>query len=418
MWRFQGLWVCIIGCIQSTVGSGFSSMGWTVFVRVFINTFGWTAAMMGALGSVNRMVDMVTAPLLGWTVDRFGPRWASSTWLSFLPIGWVLMYFMTDYWQLYIIYSVCINAGLMGLMRVSWTAAVRWWVQRRAMAIGIIALGGGAGGILAPVTVMLVEVYGWRNTALWLAAISLVFCVLVGLFYPSGFPQDYGLYPDNMTPEERQRRTATRRVTAQFAELTTAQALRTRAFWYLVLGGAFAGLAGGALVLFQNIRMGAAGYSMMAAAAFYAFNRMVTYVGRIWVTLFGDWVGARMEPRFILGACYISICLGMVFFAIGTVDWHYYTWAILHGVAMGTTVPYLGYVMGAYFGSQGFGLILGLRISFSAVGGMVSPLLVGWLVDLREGDWTFPFLLLAGFYLLAAYFYTMATPPKQPTPQR
>lgn len=415
IWRFPGVWVCVAGMIQGIVGYGISSYGWTVFVRIFMRDFGWTAAMMGAVSSVGRITGVFAYPLGGWTTDRIGPRWASIIWLATLPVGWILVFFTTAYWHLFIAYSLFLQAGVGGgLYRVSWTGAVRWWVQRRAMGIGIITLGGGFGGPLIPLTALVVESLGWRQSALWLAGVSFIILTGVAFLYVSGFPEDYGLYEDNMTPEERERRVAGRRVTAQFATLSTAEALKTQAFWLIALGGAFASLAGGATGTFQNIRMGAVGYSLVAAAAFYGFNRIMTYVGRLSVTLLGDWISSRMQPRFVIGLSYVGVGIGMFFFAIGSADWHYYAWAIINGSFSGVITPYLGYIIGAYFGRQAFGLIYGLRTSLTAFGGMISPLLVGWLVDARKGDWVFPFLLLTGFYTGAAIFYSLATPPKQP----
>lgn len=402
--------------IQALAGYGFVTYAWTVYVRIFIKEFGWTTTMMGALTTVGRINGMWAYPLGGGMTDRWGPRWVSMGWLTVMALGWVGVYFMTDYWQLYIFYSLLLYATVSGgLYRISYTAANRWWAQRRAMGIGIITLGGGFGGVvIIPIVAILIEAQGWHSVTLWIALLTLILCVPIGLLYPSQMPEHYGLYVDNMAPEDIQSRTSGRRVTAQFAELTTQEALRTSAFWLLTIGGSFVGLAGGAVTIFQNSRMGAVGYSTVEAAVFYAFNRTMTYVGRFGVTFFGDWFSARLQPRFILGGCYIFIGGGMLFFAIGTVDWHFYVWAVFYGVFSGVITPYLGYIFGAYFGRGAFGLIYGIRTSVAAIGSAISPLLVGYLVEMRKGDWIFPFLLVTAFYAVGAVLYAMAKPPKQP----
>lgn len=419
--RYPGVWTMVAGLIQSAVGYGGPYYGWSVFVPTLIEEFGWSRTLMGLLASGGRFFGIVAFPLGGWSTDTFGPRWASIAWLNAMALGWFALIYVTEYWQLMLVYSILLygpTAG--GLYRVSWTAANRWWVDRRAMALGFISLGSVLGPVfmLAPLALM-IEAYGWRTTALIAAAVTFVLCNGAAFLYPSHMPEHYGLFTDNRTPEERRRLAASgRRRPPSYGEWTPGQTLRTLSFWMLCLGGFWAAMAGGPIPLFQNLRMTAQGYSKVMAAAMYSFNRGMTWVGRGGVMLFGDWVAVRVPVRYSIGIAYLGRAVGNLFFALATKLWHYYAWAIVDGCFSGVATPYLGYIFGAYFGRASFGLIYGLRSSFSALGGIVSPPLVGYLSDMRAGDWVLPFALLTVGFLLAAASYSLATPPKRPEAEK
>lgn len=141
--RFPGWWTIIAGAVQASVGYGWRTYGWTVFVRFFRRDLEWTSAMIGLLSSVGRITNIPAAPAGGWSADNWGPRYASAIWLTAMSLGWVWCALMQNYWEAFIFYSVILyGTGAGGLYRISYTAANRWWMDRRAMAIATIALGG------------------------------------------------------------------------------------------------------------------------------------------------------------------------------------------------------------------------------------------------------------------------------------
>lgn len=234
-------------------------------------------------------------------------------------------------------------------------------------------------------------------------------------------PEHYGLYVDNLSPEQRRERAereAARRgqrvrVRPMLADITVRQAMTSWTFWALVLGAGFAAFAGGPLGIFQNIRMGALGYTTLEAAAYYSGNRACTYIGRGLVLVIGDRAAERVPIRYLVAGCYIFRCIAMFIFAFGTLPWHFYLWAFLDGTFAGVLTPIIGVLMGAYFGRQAFGTIYGLRLAVSGLGGLVSPTLTGWIADVAT--WDLAFAIVAGFFLGAVLFYALAWPPKQQT---
>lgn len=429
--RFGGTWAIVAGLVQAFVGYGWYYYGWTVFVRLFMKELGWSAAMVGGFSSFARITGIWAPILAGFHVDsmaRFcGPAWGTAIWLGLgFTVGWAWLARMTAYWQGFIIYGILIyGAGVGGLYRMNYTAANRWWMDRRAFAIAAITLGGGFGGVvMLPYIAVACETWGWR-TAAWIASLTnLIFCVVVAPLYPKFMPERYGLYMDNVPPEERRRRAeerAARRGTRvvmrpPLQDITVGQALRSFTFWCLVTSGAVIAIGAAPLSIFQNARMGALGYSTVEAAQFYSLTNMMTYVGRFTVMFFGDWLTARFPPRFLMASIYVLLALGLLIFGLGTATWHFYAWAVIYGIGFGLSVPYYAVLMGAYFGRGAFGTIYGLRVGIPAPFGIVAPTLAGWLADVY--GWVWPFVLAAAAYTVGLIILCFAVPPKEQLRER
>ena len=62
-------------------------------------------------------------------------------------------------------------------------------------------------------------------------------------------------------------------------------------------------------------------------------------------------------------------------------------------------------------GRHNAGAVSGVMNSLGQVGGMVSPYLLGWLLE-RSGSWTLPLLLSAAYYLVSAALWFWIDPEK------
>jgi nitrate/nitrite transporter NarK len=60
-------------------------------------------------------------------------------------------------------------------------------------------------------------------------------------------------------------------------------------------------------------------------------------------------------------------------------------------------------------GKQNAGAVAGTMNSFGQIGGMVSPFLLGWLLE-KRGSWTLPLLISAGYYGLSAALWLVIDP--------
>lgn len=266
--------------------------------------------------------------------------------------------------------------------------------------------------------------FALEGTALVAGITIFVVSIPIALLYPSFMPERYGLYPDNVTPEERREqaeRTVVRRgrrsvMRPPLQDLTVGQALRSFSFWMLVIAGGGESVGTAPLTTFQNARMGAVGYSSTAAALFYSFSNSMSFVGRFAATFFGDWVSARIPVRYPMAIIWVFMGIGLAIFGFATNDLGFYAWAVLYGVFRGASLVYYPNLMGAYFGRQAFGTIYGLRVGITSITGMAAPTLLGWAAD--EYGWTTAFYVAGAFSILGGLLTTLAVPPKEQARER
>jgi MFS family permease len=193
----------------TTVGSTAPSRGWVLVLALAVGqliswgtTFysfplvidpmtaelGWqrtTAYMAPAFGLV---MQAFCAPLAGFWMQRHGGR-VSMTIGSFAVAASILAWSaVSEPWQLLAAW------GVMGMAQafVLYESAFTVVAQRKALDFGrsvgaITLLGGLAGTVFVPGTQLLVELFGWRQAVLCLAAINLaVPMILHALLVPSG----------------------------------------------------------------------------------------------------------------------------------------------------------------------------------------------------------------------------------------
>lgn len=377
--------------------------------------------MMGALASAQRANGIWMHPFVGWFGDYFGPRWAVGVGLCFITACWAGFPFVTEYWHLYITFATLLTFGMsMGLMRGPQIAIVRWWIDRRALALGIRSLVEGLSGVVGlPLVAIFIDAYGWQAGAWLFAFMTFVLSMPLVPLYPHHMPQDYGFYPDNLTPEMRrqkaEREAAKRgvevRVRPELVDITIGEAIRDRSFWMLVLAIGTMMIGAAPLMIFQNARMGALGYSVVEAAAFYSYQQISSYIGRVTVTFFGDSLALKFPVRLVMAVIFYLQAVGLALFGVGTTPIWFFAWALMHGIAAGANPIWNSMLMAAYFGRGAFGTVFGVRIALTSVIGAIAPVLMGWLADVY--GWTVPFLWATFAYTLGGTLMLFATPPKK-----
>ena len=68
------LWILLgAAFLTFSIGAGFMH-AYTVFLLTFVEVFGWSRAQVSIAYSVAQFVSGFSSPLVGWLVDRLGPR--------------------------------------------------------------------------------------------------------------------------------------------------------------------------------------------------------------------------------------------------------------------------------------------------------------------------------------------------------
>jgi MFS transporter, OFA family, oxalate/formate antiporter len=138
---------------------------WTLFTGPLNKVMGTTLAEIQITFSVLIVVSTFFSPFLAFMVDRFGPRLLFSVGAVMSGGSWVLSAFATNVWTIYFTYGIIggIGLGIIGVGVVG--LIVRWFPDRRGLAVGVVQAGFGFGPVFTsfPINSM-INASGYQHT--------------------------------------------------------------------------------------------------------------------------------------------------------------------------------------------------------------------------------------------------------------
>ena len=249
---FYGWWMVIASTIMSFFADGSFFYGFTVFFNPIRQNFGWSAAITSIAFSIQRVAMGLLSPVVGFLVDRVGPRRLMLFGWSMFGLGFLLTGRINSLWAFYGAFLVITLGMSFGFFLVMNTTVANWFIKKRSRAMTIISAGMASSGMLVPLLAFLVDKFDWR-TSLTIVGVTLWTVGLPLSLVMRHRPAQYGLLPDGergMEPDEEDSvlsaGPAGEAVEPDSAiGFTAREALRTRAFWLLA-----------AISFFQQIGMG------------------------------------------------------------------------------------------------------------------------------------------------------------------
>src|SRR6202011_825595 len=168
----RSAWLTLGGAFTAFTLSAALMHSYPVYLVAFIAEFGWSRAETSIAYSVSQLVAGVSSPLVGFLVDRLGPRRLLLIGGGLLVAGLFASAFVTALWQIILLYGIVMTVGANCLGLVVFVPMLsRYFVRRRGMAISIVQSANGiARGISAPLVQLLISLIGWRTTYLVQAA--------------------------------------------------------------------------------------------------------------------------------------------------------------------------------------------------------------------------------------------------------
>ncbi len=252
---------------------------------------------------MTRIEGALIGPLAGYLVDRFGPRRVILPGLGILAAGFVFFALIQNYWGIFAAYFI-MAAGQSLSGSIPMTVMLNhWFVRRRTTAIAISLL---AAPITALALVPLIDWsvtggVGWRPTAFVVAGFILVAAALV-FSRVRNRPQDMGMLPDGgPSPEE-----------SLEVGFSVGQALRSRAFWFILIGDVLASAAMHSIAPHLGLMMQDEGIDI---AHIFTTSLITGGVG-LCFTLVGGLVGGRNSKPFALALFASLPAAGLVVLAL------------------------------------------------------------------------------------------------------
>jgi sugar phosphate permease len=240
----------MIGLVSALriIGGGLHNYGFTVFFLPVTQELGLSRASTSLAFSLGRAQGSFLSPLVGYLVDRYGPKPMMIAASLLAGIGYILFSWVDSYTTFLIVYLGVISISFTaGFVHAPTIVANTWFIRLRARAMTVVSAAVPVGGaIITPLLALAVSRWGWR----WGAFISGTLFLVVGLplcFGVRRSPESMGMQPDGEAFQDAKKldgRPTQQAEPRDKSDITTRQAMRTRIFWMLVIfdDGPFGGI--------------------------------------------------------------------------------------------------------------------------------------------------------------------------------
>jgi MFS family permease len=398
-------------------GSGIRAV-FGVFIKPIEAEFGWSRAQLSGAAALSLFVLGAVGPMVGWLADVWGPRRVMLLATAILGAGTVLSSFVGHLWQFYISAGLLMAMGAGGLgMATSSTVAARWFVARRGLILGILGGAMSAGQMLiVPMAMVIIRLYGWRASFLWLGVGVLVVALPLILAFVRDDPADKGLKPYG----------AGTAAGAAFGgvkderRVPVSEAMGVPAFWLLALTFFVCGYTSNGLVLTHLVPHAAEhGFSEMHAAQALGLMGAMNIVGTVASGWICDRFGRKGPLAFYYGVRGLSLIFLLYVWNVPSL----HVFAAIFGLNYISTVPPTATLTANIFGRLSVGALSGWIFFSHQVGSAIGAWAGGAIFD-ATGSYSWAFLsaavlafIASGLSLLIKEVPISARPSARPAPR-
>ena len=361
-------------------------MAFGAFITPLDREFGWGVPAIALGASVISIMVMITSPLQGFLVDRWGGRRLVLLSIPAFALSLMSMYFLPDnLWLFYLMWIIIPLCGL-GVWPVSYLRLTAGWFDRRlGLALGLANAGIGVGSVLVPVmTAVLIASFGWREAFLGLGIAALL-----------AFPVAY------FSLREPSPRQAGVPVTGD----TFGAAASTRTFWIGVAAFFLLGVFSSSIIVHQIRLLIDAGIPPQTANLMPVALGVALIVARIGT----GWLLDRFSVALVMSTFLGCGLVATLIYASGPGVTGAIVAAALAGLLIGAEFDVLSYLIPRYWGRLSFGKIYGVMFAVFQLSSAVTAFAVG-LSRESLGSYTPAMLVLSGVCLVCMVLFAFLGP--------
>jgi predicted MFS family arabinose efflux permease len=372
-WRENWLLVLAATVGFSTVGVPALTIG--LFMAPLHAAFGWGRAEMSLSLSIGAVSTILLSPLVGATIDRYGPRVLAIPGLILCGLamaGWSLANGSFAQWM---VLSAFYAIAATTLIPPVWTTPVsRRFQASRGLALGVTLMGVGVTQVVAPpLARWLIDTHGWRAA---FAILGLGWATLALPLVVLFFDRKPGLAIAGEAPPP------------PMTGLSRREALRSGALARIGATSFITMFFGFAMIVHQVPILHAAGVTTATAAYLASLAGVAAIFGKLGT----GWMMDRWNAGLVGG-----ITLAMPAIAFLTLFLPYRTPAtivfamVIIGYCAGSKLQISAHLTGVYGGAKHYGAIFGMIGSLISIGSGLGPVVAGAVFD-AVGSYG-PFLL-------------------------
>ncbi len=391
---FYGWWIVLSGFLLMLFSTGVGFYGFSAFVNPIADSIaGGSRAIVATAVSIQRAESGILGPIMGFLVDRVGPRIILIGGFVIGGTGFILVSLTQNVVQFYAAYFfLALGLGAGSFLIVS-TAVTNWFSRKRGRALGFLFLGPGFAGFLVLGIVELIDMFGWRATLAGIGVAMWIICIPLALIMRRA-PEAYGQRPDGDPPVEessgRPMQLTGGGVPVEEASLIRiGSVLRSVGYYQYISAFGLQQMGFSALVIFQIPALQTFGLSSTEAG----LAVLIWTVGGLPGRLASGFLADKFDKRLVLAAAFIMQLIGLFFFLTTTNLSGAVLYGVTHGIGWGMTTPSRLALQGELWGRAIFGRLMGIQTGTSAIGSIISPIFVGWWFDTFD-EYKTPIMLL------------------------
>ncbi|ETW94024.1 MAG: hypothetical protein ETSY1_36645 [Candidatus Entotheonella factor] len=386
---------------MTLAGASGASSAFSVFYPELLDVFGWSHASGALVYSVNMLVVAISSPLLGWLLDRFGPRWLFTAAAIVIGLAFGACSRVSNLGQYALAYGVLSALGQTALLSTTVVVA-KWFVRaQQGRAIGVADVGTGFGMVaLTPGTAWLITQFGWQTAFVVLGAVIMLVLAPLNLLHRPA-PAE----PATSSPS-----------------ISLSLLLRRYDLWMLCAAHLFMSIT----MTMVNVHLieflvGTGVLQLFAAAALLSAVSLVSLPGR----MFFGWLVDRLHPNGAFSLAMSCTMLGfgvLLLLAYFETRWLLYAFVVIYGFAQGAGGISIAAKTVALFHGPYVGTIFMVVNPSGNLGAAIGAWLGGRLFDL-SGSYTLTFttaivsgLLAIGCMWLGGSNRRSLAAPKMPEP--
>lgn len=377
-WRMIG----VVSALR-ILGGGLHQYGFTVFFLPVTHDLGLSRAMTSLAFSLARAEGAIESPIVGYLLDRYGPKPMMLAATTLAGIGYILFAFVHSYTTFLIVYLGVISlAFTAGFVHAPTVVANSWFIRLRARAMTVVSAAVPVGGaIITPLLAITVTQLGWRSAAMIAGMLFLIGGIPLSLLIRRS-PEGVGMVADGapLHVDDRLGRDVSKpAVPINEPEITARQALRTPTFWILILAMTARGAAFTTVTTHFIPMMVWKGLSQGEASVLLAGFAIMNLPIHFLLGWIADFVN---KPKLV------AICILIGVIAVLPMLWSDALWALWFFTALYTvldaSIPVYWAAVGDFFGRKSFGAIRGNMNLFYTWGSILGPVIAGAVYDRTE----------------------------------
>ncbi|OYY11201.1 MAG: oxalate/formate MFS antiporter [Rhizobiales bacterium 35-68-8] len=386
-------WLQLIAGVVCMVAAANIQYSWTLFVPEIQNAHGWSRASIQVAFTVFVVVQTWLTPIEGYFIDKYGPRVVVLIGGVFTGLSWVMNSYASSLTGFYVgaaiggigvgcVYATCVNSAL------------KWFPDKRGLAVGLTAAGYGSGTVLTimPIANML-KTTSYQDVFFLFGLIQGAVILLAAGFLRA--PQKGEVVFSSSVAQSRR-------------DYTLSEALRTPVF-YVMLGMFICTVTGGLMAVAQlgviaedlgvkKVEVNLYFFAMAALPFALMLDRILNGISR---PLFG-WISDHIGREKTMFFAFAMEGIGIV--ALGTFGHNPWAFIILSGIvflAWGEVYSLFSATAADTFGSAHVGKIYGVLYCAKGVAALLVP--VANLIMEASGSWSTVLYIVAAMDLTAAF---------------